>query len=131
MGHGRCLGRAGAGAGWLQPGDTSGSAWQRYDWLTPAEEQQRQAASGETYHTTVTQDISDPFTVLSSGTLWQQKTGAVDTRQLGDGLTLSCETSTVALDDYSDDLSRGQKVALQFEPAPRVDPALRPARRGQ
>jgi hypothetical protein len=104
----------------LQPSDSSGSAWQRYDWLTPQEEQQRQAAPGETYHATVTQDINDPFAVLSSGTLWQQKTGAVDTRKLGDGLTLSCQTSTIDMDDYSDDLSRSQLVALQFDPVPEM-----------
>jgi hypothetical protein len=107
------LGRAQDG---IQPGDTSATGWQRYDWLTPQEEQQRQAAAGETYHATVGQDVGDPFTVLSTGTLWQEKYGAVDTRQLGDGLALSCETSAVALDDYSDDLSRSQKAGLQFQP---------------
>jgi len=104
----------------LQPDANANSTWQRYDWLTPVEEQQRKAAADETYHTTVTQDINDPFAVLSTGTLWQQTTGAVDTRKLGDGLTLSCETSTVELDNYSDDLSRGQKVALQFDPVPEL-----------
>ena len=32
-----------------QTGDNSTNAWQQYDWLKPAEDQQRQAASGETF----------------------------------------------------------------------------------
>jgi hypothetical protein len=98
----------------IQSADTSATAWQQYDWLTPAEEKQKAAA--ETYQATVSQNTGDPFTVLSTGALWQEKRGAVDTRQLGNGLSLSCETSTVALDDYSDDLSRAQKVGLEFQP---------------
>jgi hypothetical protein len=100
----------------LQPGATSASAWQQYDWLTPADEK----AQVETYHAAISQDMGDPFTVLSAGSLWQEKYGAVDTRQLGDGLSVSCETSAVALDNYSDDLSRGQKVGLQFVPLPEL-----------
>jgi hypothetical protein len=100
----------------IQSGDVTATAWQRYDWLKPAEEQQRQAASGESFHATAGQDISDPFTVLSSGSLWQEKYGTVYTRQLDDAMTLSCETSDVVLDDASDDLSRSQKVSLQFQP---------------
>ena len=46
------------------------------------------------------------------------KSGAVDNRQLEDWLLLSCETSTVDLDDgNSADLSRGQKAGLQFTPS--------------
>ena len=99
----------------LQPSETTASAWQQYNWLAPSAE--KTLAPVETFHAAVTQDVGDPFTVLSAGTLWQEKYGAVDTRQLGDGLSLSCEASEVALDEDSDDLSRGQKVGLQFAPA--------------
>jgi hypothetical protein len=100
----------------VQNSDTSVNAWQSYDWLNSPEDQQRQTASGETFHATVGQDVGDPFTVLSTGALWQEKYGAVDTRQLADSLSLSCETSTVAPDDGLEDLSRGQKVGFQFQP---------------
>jgi len=98
----------------IQGGDTTASAWQQYDWLSSNGSQQTKTT--ESVKASVSQDVNDPFTVLSAGTLWQEKYGAVDTRQLDDGLSLSCETSSVDLEDYSDDLSRSQKVGLQFEP---------------
>jgi hypothetical protein len=97
----------------IQAGDTSATAWQHYDWLAAGATAQKPV---ETVKTTVSQATGDPFTVLSTGELWQEKYAAVDTRRLDDTLFLSCETSTVDLDGYSDDLSRGQKVGLQFEP---------------
>src|ERR1039458_7598597 len=74
----------------IQTGDSSTNAWQRYDWLKPAEDQRRQAASGETFHATVGQTVNDPFTVLSTGSLWQEKYGVVYTRRSADTLSLSC-----------------------------------------
>jgi hypothetical protein len=100
----------------IQTGDSSTNAWQRYDWLKPAEDQRRQAASGETFHATVGQAVNDPFTVLSTGSLWQEKYGVVYTRRPADTLSLSCETSAVVLSDDSEDLSRGQKIGFQFQP---------------
>jgi hypothetical protein len=100
----------------VQSNNSPNSAWQAYDWLKPAEDQQRQAATGESFHATVSQDVQDPFSVLSTGSLWQDKYGSVYTRNLNDGLSLSCESSSVVMDGDSDDLSRGQKVALQFQP---------------
>ena len=100
----------------VQTGASSANAWQQYDWLKPAEDQQRHAASGETFQATVGQDVNNPFTVLSTGSLWQEKYGAVYTRRLADTLSLSCETSAVVLSDDSEDLSRGQKVGFQFQP---------------
>jgi hypothetical protein len=99
-----------------QTGDISNNAWQQYDWLTPAEDQQRHAASGETFTASAGQDVRDPFAVLSTGSLWQEKYGAVYTQRLADTLSLSCETSAVMLSDDSDDLSQGQKVGFQFQP---------------
>ena len=100
----------------IQAGDTSATAWQNYDWLKPAEDQQRQAASGESFKATVGQDVGDPFAVLTTGSLWQEKYGTLYTRQMDDAITLSCETSTVAMDEDTDDLSRGEKMGLQFQP---------------
>ena len=98
-------------------GETSATAWQRYDWLAPSEAAQRQAASGESFHATSGQSIGDPFTVLSTGVLWQDKTDAVYTRQLDAGLSLSSETSSVGFDTDSEDFTRAQKVGVQFQPA--------------
>jgi hypothetical protein len=100
----------------IQAGDNSATAWQSYDWLKPAEDQQRQAASGETFKATVDQDVNDPFAVLTTGSLWEEKYGTAYTRQLDNALTLSCETTTVTMDQDSDDLSRGEKMGLQFQP---------------
>ncbi len=101
---------------YAQTGGSSPSIWQSYDWLKPVDDQQRMASSGETYHSTISQDVGDPFAVLSTGSLWQEKYGAVYTRRLDDTLSLSCETSSVVMDEDSDDLSRGQKLVLQFQP---------------
>jgi len=104
----------------VQAGDSSATAWQRYDWLKPAEDQQRQAASGESFKATAGQNVSDPFAVLSTGSLWQEQYGTLYTRQLDNALMLSCQTTTVTMDDYSDDLSRGEKMGLQFQPVPEL-----------
>lgn len=106
----------------------SGNDWQHYDWLKPAEDQQRQAASGSTLSATTGRDTSNPFTVLSTGSLYQEKYGSVYTRRLADTLSLSYETSGVVLSDGSnpyrplsgdsDDLARGQKAALKIQPVP-------------
>lgn len=100
----------------VQATTSSNTTWQRYDWLAPAEQQQRQAASGETFHATTTQDVGDPFAVISNGSLWQQKYNATYTRQLENALTLTYESGSVVMDDDTQDLSRTQKVGLQFQP---------------
>ena len=99
----------------LQTGDNP-NAWQHYDWMRPAGDQQGPTASGESFHAAAGQNVKDPFTVLSTGALWQENYGAVYTRRLDDMLSLSCETSAVMLNDDSEDLSRGQKVGFQFQP---------------
>jgi hypothetical protein len=99
----------------LQAGD-SPNAWQHYDWLKPTEDPQGQAAPGETFRATAAQNVKDPFTVLSTGSLWQDNYGAVYMRRLDDTLSLTCETSAVALNNDSEDLSRAQKVGFQFQP---------------
>ena len=115
LGFGLLLGWA-RGQDAIQTGDSSANAWQGYDWLKPAADQQGQAAPGETFKATAAQEVQDPFTVLSTGSLWQEKYGSLDTRRLDDTLTLSCETSSVVPDYDSEDLSRGQKVGIQFRP---------------
>ncbi len=100
----------------VQTGSSPNNAWQAYDWLKPAENQQRQAASGETFQAMAGQDLKDPSTVLSAGSLWQEKYHAVYTRRLADTLSLFCENSSVMMTDDSEDLSSVQKVGFQFQP---------------
>jgi len=110
------------------PQADSNQDWMRYDWLKPAEDQQRQTATGQTFHATAGRDIADPFTVLTTGALYQEKYGASYTRQLDDSLSLSYETSGVTLNDGSNPyvplangpaaLADGQKAGLQFQPIP-------------
>ena len=98
----------------IQAGDATATAWQHYDWLSAGATTQKPV---ETVKSTVAQPAGDPFTVLSKGTLWQEQAGAVDTRRLEDWLLLSCETNSVDFDSgNAGDLSRGQKVGLQFAP---------------
>jgi len=106
----------------------SNQDWIRYDWLKPVEDQQRQVASGETLNATAGRDIADPFTVLSTGSLYQEKYGAICTRRIDDALSLSYETNGVTLSDGSNPylpisndmatLTDGQKAGLQFQLTP-------------
>jgi hypothetical protein len=100
--------------------------WKKYDWLAPAEAQKQQDATGMTVKATTSQDTNDPFATITNGSLWQQKYGVVYTQRLVDAMALSYETSAVTLTDGTnpyqpvsetgDDLSRAQKVGLQFQP---------------
>jgi hypothetical protein len=100
----------------VQVGETSAKSWQSYDWLAPAEDRQREAVSGESFKATAGQDVGDPFAVVATGALLQEKYGVVYTRQLSDTLSLSCQTSSVMMSDDSEDLSRDQKAGFQFQP---------------
>ena len=80
------------------------------DWLKPA-------AAGESFKATTGPAVTDPFAVLSTGALWQDKTGGIYTKRVADTLSLSCETSTAALGTDSELLSRSQKAGFQFQPA--------------
>jgi hypothetical protein len=99
---------------------TSNDGWQRYDWLKPE-------STNATVKTSDGQDIKDPFAVVSTGSLWQEKTDTLYTRKLADSLTLSYETSATLLNEASnpilplaggtpDGLGRSQKAGLQFQP---------------
>lgn len=108
--------------------DTPDSNWLHDDWLKANAGPQTQATPGETVTVTAGQDVKDPFSVLSTGSLWQERYDAVYTRRLDDALSLNYETNATTfneaatpasslIDDSPDDLSSGQKLALQFRPA--------------
>jgi hypothetical protein len=94
---------------------------QHYDWLSIG---QNSKADGTV--STTTQDIKDPYTVISTGALWQEQSTSTYTRPLDDGLTLSYASSSSLMSETSstapsaagtpDGMDRGQKVGLQFQP---------------
>ncbi len=86
------------------------SAFLQSDWLKPA-------ASVESFKATTGPAVTDPFAVLSTGALWQDTTGVTYTRQVGNKLSLTCDASTVAMGDDSEQLLRSQKVGFQFQPS--------------
>ena len=109
--------------------DSSGSAanWQGYNWLSASDAQQRQAASGDSVSVKSSQDLNDPFTAISSDSLWQDKTDATYTHKVDDALSFSYQTSDTTLSgeglsavplasDSDYDLSRGQTFGMQFQP---------------
>jgi len=107
--------------------DTARGAWQQYDWLKPDPDQQSQATGGNNASTTAAQDKKDPFKVVSTGALWQEKTSTTYTRPVADSMLLSYESSSTLMSESTatlplaggtpDSLSRGQKVGLQYKPA--------------
>ena len=99
----------------------SAKGWQRYDWLSPSDEQAGKLSAS------VSQDTNDPFAVVTSGSLFQEKYGVTYSRPLLDKVTLSYQTTAVALNESSlssalpddgvpDDLSHGQKAILEYQP---------------
>jgi hypothetical protein len=94
--------------------DSSATGWQRYDWLRP--EQDQSVVWGGKLQATAGQEVKDPFTVVSTNSLLQEKYGAVYTRQVADTLAVSCESDDVVLSDDSEDLSRSQKAGVEFQP---------------
>jgi hypothetical protein len=99
----------------------SAKGWQRYDWLSPSDEQAGKLTAS------ASQDTGDPFAVVTSGSLFQEKYGVTYSRPLLDKVTLSYQTTEVALTESSlasslpvdglpDDLSHGQKALVQFQP---------------
>ncbi|MCE0496929.1 MAG: hypothetical protein LV481_03165 [Methylacidiphilales bacterium] len=111
---------------------STNDGWQQIDWLKPTEDQQLQTAAGTTFNATAGQDINDPATVVSSGSLWQEKYGLTCTQRMADTLSLSYETSAImlnggpdsyppaagmpAIDGTEDDLYQKQTAEFQVQP---------------
>ncbi|HUB66104.1 MAG TPA: hypothetical protein VL981_01310 [Candidatus Methylacidiphilales bacterium] len=116
---------------------STNDALPQFDWLKPAEEQELQTASGMAFSVTGGQDIQDPASVLSSGSLWQEKYKFTCTQKVDDLLSFSYETSslnldssaspclppadepspeTSAIDGPGDELWQEQTAGLQFQP---------------
>jgi len=75
-----------------------------------------QTASPDIVTTRMDHTASDPYTVLTTGALWQDTYSTSYIHRTSDKLSLSCETSSVTMNDGAVDLSHGQKVGLSFQP---------------
>jgi hypothetical protein len=95
--------------------DASGVSITRYDFL-PSVDQQQQAARYGTFTTQSGEDLSDPFTVLASGSLWQDKESVTYSRAVADRLSLNCTTSSVSEDGSPDQLSSEMRAESVYQP---------------
>ena len=82
----------------------------RYDWLQTAEQQQAQTVNG-TFSTASGLDLSDPFSVVSAGTLWQNQESVAYSRPLADSLSLNCSSSTTTEDGLPG--AQGSSISAQ------------------
>ena len=108
----------------------SSTGWERYDWLK-AGDSSTEPTGGQLTATT-SQDLgTDPFAVVTNGSIWQEKYGATYIQPVTGALAFSYESDAVTLnqdgtgsttptDGTPGDLSHAQKAAMQFQPLPQV-----------
>jgi hypothetical protein len=84
------------------------------DWLQPVQEQR--LANG-TFTSTSGIDLKDPFTVVSSGSLWQDKESTTYSRPVLDQLALTCQTSQTTQDGAPDALGHDASAGATYKPA--------------
>lgn len=87
----------------------------RADWLQPADQQRAESANG-TFSAASGMDLSDPFTVVSSGTLWQDSKSVSYSRPLMDNLALNCSTSATTQDGSPDALGSDMRAETVYKP---------------
>ena len=98
--------------------DPSDLALSRYD-LLPAE-QQTAAAHNGTFSTSSGVDLSNPFTVLAAGSLWQDKESVTYSRPVADHLSLNCTSSSTSEDGLPDQLGTEVRAASVYQPVQTV-----------
>jgi hypothetical protein len=87
----------------------------RYDWLQPVDQQRAETVNG-TFSTTSGQNLSDPFAVVSSGTLWQDSESVTYSRPIMDSLALNCSSSATTQDGSPDALGNDLRAETVFKP---------------
>jgi len=87
----------------------------RYDWLQPVEEQQHETQNG-TFSTASGMDLSDPFAVVTAGSLWQEKQSVTYSRAVMDHLTLNCSSSATSEDGAPDQLGSEVRAESVYQP---------------
>ena len=65
-------------------------------------------------------DLSDPFSVVSSDSLWQDKQSVTYSRAIGDHLTLDCSSSSVSEYGLPGQLGTGVRASTIYQPADAV-----------
>jgi hypothetical protein len=112
----------------LDPNLGDSNSWQHIDWLAPSS---TPGTNGQLTTTTAPAAKGDPFTIVGQGSAWQENVAVTYARALAPGVDLSYQSSATTLNESSnpnpaptdgtpDDLSHGQKAALQFQPFPAV-----------
>jgi hypothetical protein len=89
------------------------------NFLLPVEQQQAAAQNG-TFSTSSGIDLSDPFAVLASGSLWQDKESVTYSRAVNDRLSLNCASSSVSEDGLPDQLGTDVRAASVYQPTDAV-----------
>ncbi len=82
-----------------------------YDLLQPAAQQQN-----GTFTTSSGVDLSNPFTVLATGSLWQDKESVTYSRTIDEHLSLNCSSSSTSEDGLPDQLGTEIRAASVCQP---------------
>lgn len=85
------------------------------DFLLPVEAQQQSTQYG-TFTTASGMDLSDPFAVISSDSLWQNKSSVTWSRAVMDHLALNCTTSSISEDGSPDQLGSEVRAESVYQP---------------
>jgi hypothetical protein len=88
----------------------------QYDWLQPVEQQQQAARYG-TFTAATGENLGDPFAVLSSGSLWQDKQSVTYSHAVTDDLSLKCSSSAVTEDGTPDQLGSQVRAESTYQVA--------------
>jgi hypothetical protein len=95
--------------------DSGDSRILQYDWLQPAEQQEHAARYG-TFSAAMSEDLGDPFAVVSTGSLWQDKESVTYTRAMTDNLSFKCSSSSVTEDRTANELGSQVRAESSYQP---------------
>jgi hypothetical protein len=96
--------------------DPTDSRMLQHDWLQPVVLEQEAARYG-TFTAATGEDLGDPFTVLSSGSLWQDKQSVTYSHAVADDLSFKCSSSSVTEDGTPDQLGSQVRAESIYQPA--------------
>jgi len=99
----------------LRADDKVSSGLAHNDFLLPVETQQESVRYG-TFSTSSGTDLGDPFAVISSNSLWQDKASVTWSRAVMDHLALNCTTSSVTEDGSPDQLGSEVRAESVYQP---------------
>jgi hypothetical protein len=87
----------------------------RYDWVQPDQQLPGETQNG-TFSTASGVDLSDPFAVVTNGSLWQEKQSVTYSRPVMDHLTLNCSSSATSEDGAPDQLGSEVRAESVYQP---------------